>query len=161
MHSEKVVRRVFTISEEPRERLYECIIELAAGQAATAYLIVRSTIQLTEQARSVLLKLRAFEIAVKTVSQWPGTALSGGATAEMHQYRVDRELVQVLRTAAEGLYEWQQPELPEDLGFVRHDGSVSLASIAHEQDSYCELSQTEKEALLKRCPDLALVDTTP
>lgn len=49
----------------------------------------------------------------------------------------------VLADAATSLYAWRQPELPEDLAFLRADGSVVLATIAHERDAFMELAPHE------------------
>jgi hypothetical protein len=53
------------------------------------------------------------------------------------------------------LYEWRQPNYPEDLCLLRQDRSPWLVSIAHENDSYlCLSSGKEKEDIIINVPEL-------
>ncbi len=73
---------------------------------------------------------------------WPGTQLIG-ETAEIVTIAPTRMVTEVLADAAPGLYDWRQPALPEDLAFLRADGSVLLATITHERDAFMELAPHE------------------
>ena len=89
--------------------------------------------------------------------EWPGTLLAepeGGEGANIYQYRLIPESGQILKSVANGLYDWVRPELPEDLCLMRPGGSPWLVSIAHEKDSYLELTSEEKELLCRAIPDL-------
>jgi hypothetical protein len=52
----------------------------------------------------------------------------------------------------EGLYEWQQPERPEDLALLRRDGTPLLGSSAHERDGFLVLDEDELERLSLTLP---------
>jgi len=60
----------------------------------------------------------------------------------------------MLKTEAHGLYDWVQPNRPEDLCFLRSDETPWLATIAHEKDAYFELSGEEKQRLTKALPNI-------
>jgi len=98
--------------------------------------------------------LETEEVRHQPVREWPGTVLSGNRSATLHEYRCTGDLANLLSSLANGLYDWVEPQLPEDLGFLRLDGSTWLASIAHERDAFFELSRHELESLLSREPDL-------
>jgi len=148
------MRKVIDLLEEPRGEIYARLLGLAETEASEAYLIVRSSLPLSERAKAALEQLEPHQVAVRTTSAWPGTTLGGGS-ALMFMYRMSPALASTLRLAADGLYDWQQPDLPEDLGFIRPDGSVWLASIAHERDAYFELSDEEAKDLFDRLPELS------
>jgi hypothetical protein len=128
---------------------------VASEEAEAAYVVLRPTVPLAASASTVLHRLNDHEIARREVTEWPGTQLLLGATATLIQYRMSSRLADLLASMADGLYEWAQPNLPEDLGFLRDDGSTWLASISHERDSYVEMSRTEEERLLDHIPELS------
>jgi hypothetical protein len=151
---EVMARGFFSLRTEPRGHLYRLILQLAAEETTTAYLVVKPTISLGARGEAALKELGVHEKGRRMVSEWPGTRLVRGGTAELIEYRVSPPLLSQLASLADGLYEWLQPELPEDLGFLRADGSTWLASIAHEHDGYFELSEREHVDLTQRAPEL-------
>jgi hypothetical protein len=60
----------------------------------------------------------------------------------------------VLRRAANALYEWQQPDRPEDLAFLRDDDTPWLFSIAHEDEAFLVVTERELESTRARLPRL-------
>jgi hypothetical protein len=77
-----------------------------------------------------------------------------GHTASVSSYRLDPGLVEALAGAVAGLYQWRQPELPEDLCLLRPDGSPWLVTIAHERDGYFTLDDAERAALVAALPSI-------
>ncbi len=120
-------------------------------------LVIRSGADLHAQAARVLQQLEPFLVSCREESSWPGTTLVGH-TATVRRFRWCPETQDVLARAVEGLYRWREPRLPEDPCLFRPDGSVWLATIAHEHDGWFELSEDEKAALVQDVPGLALVD---
>lgn len=55
-------------------------------------------------------------------SEWPGTVLQGH-TATVWRYHLTVETAAIIKNAVSGLYDWLQPDLPEDLRLLRADGS--------------------------------------
>lgn len=58
--------------------------------------------------------------------------------------RIDGQLT--TRRYGYSLFDWHNRELPEDLHFMRSDGSLVLGSIAHESYAWAELSAPERVA---------------
>jgi hypothetical protein len=61
-----------------------------------------------------------------------------------------------LSRATEGLFDWVQPTLPEDLHILRTGGNPWLVTISRKEDGYFELSKEEKRLLVEEVPSLAL-----
>jgi hypothetical protein len=59
-----------------------------------------------------------------------------------------------LTKAADSIYAWRQPALPEDLCALRADDTPWLASIAHEGDAWLELTPDEQAVVTDALPDL-------
>ena len=74
--------------------------------------------------------------------------------ARIVNYQASSSVVQELETSTGGLYDWIVPHRPEDLGFRRRDGSVWLASIAHERDAWLELELNELKELHEAYPEI-------
>jgi len=78
------------------------------------------------------------------------------ASATILTYHLSSELLVILQTVTNGLYQWVQPELPEDLCFIRPDGEPILITIAHECDAYLDVTEPEAEDFVVMIPGLKL-----
>lgn len=138
---------------EPDGPAYRALLRASVGTATVAYLIVRDSIELKESARHAMARLGSWETSKEAVTEWPGTRLYGHV-ATRHQYPVSDAFIDALEVIADRLYAWEQPDLPEDLGFLRPDGSVWLGVIAHEREAFMDLSEAEYEDLRSVAPGL-------
>ena len=101
--------------------------------SAEALLVVRGGMRLDPSGERVLARLDPFVRRREKARSWPGTQLVGrGHNATVMRYRFGKEVVGILIDAADGLFDWTQPELPEDLCLMRSKGSPWLTTIAHE-----------------------------
>jgi hypothetical protein len=76
-----------------------------------------------------------------------------GGTALVREYTLSDEVISVLQTSVNGLYEWGG-DLPEDLSLVRSNGEALMFGISHEQDGGLVLYPEERARLLSACPGL-------
>jgi hypothetical protein len=152
----ELTKKSLRFTAQPRGNIYRSLLQAAVEQAASGYLVIRDSVELSTSAQECLLRLQPHLISEVTVSEWPGTQLIS-ATARKLVYQSSASLAQVLGTCADGLYDWMQPNLPEDLGFFRQDGSVWLGSTAHESDAWLELEARELTALIAACPEIARI----
>jgi len=90
----------------------------------------------------VLQALSPHLLGVEQARVWPGTELSD-SLATRHLFHLDERSLGILGDSAAGLFEWVNPGLPEDLHFLRLDGSTVLGSVAQEEDAWLELSDEE------------------
>jgi hypothetical protein len=77
----------------------------------------------------------------------PGTILVGGE-ATVFRFKRSTVVRDQIVGASNHLYGWRQPHPPEDLGFLRKDGSAILTSSSHEGEAYLTLTEAERRVLL-------------
>ncbi len=116
-------------------------------------LLVELDFDLSERGHSVLRSLEPHLIEKKREKRWPGTVLLN-SEATVLRFNLTRESMRVVSRATDHLYGWRQPELPEDLCLLRGDGTEWLASIAHEDDGYFNLSDDEFRSLCTTIPQI-------
>jgi hypothetical protein len=141
------------IIREPRDEVLCRLIRAVARHASSVLLIERDECGLGESGRSLLVRLKPYLAEEKRTASWPGTKLLG-REATMYRYAVNDEVVGELTAAASGLFAWRQPMLPEDIAFLRQDGSVVLASICHEHDAFLEITDEEHRSLSSAVPEI-------
>lgn len=133
--------------------MYRELLQQAQRHAARALVVVRREEQLSDSARAALKALAPFGVEERITDHWPGTVLYG-STARVKEFQLSGGAVGVLSTAAVGLFDWLHPNLPEDLCFLRADGTTWLTSIAHEHDAFLELSEAELDDLRQASPTI-------
>jgi hypothetical protein len=137
-------RHTLDMTLKPSGDLYELLIEALAPLAALVGMVIRSDkVQLGPQAQDLMRDLTPYLVHVDELSTWPGTVLLGEHRSKVYQYRLVPEVVTLILSSASSLYQWVNPDLPEDLHFLRADGSTVLGSVAQEEDSWIELEDLE------------------
>jgi len=149
-----MTRSTFSLTSEPAGVLYRALLQEAIATAAVGYLIVRTGANFDQTARDLQNRLRRETTVRRNVAEWPGTTLLAGGRATMTEYRCSTRLFDALISVTDRLYGWLYPRLPEDLGFLRSDGSVWLATIAHEAQGFMSLTPAEHDDLARRLPEL-------
>ena len=147
----------YFIRKQPRGDVYRALLDYGARQSAYLLLVVQKGMALSSEGQQLLEQLTAFEIDDVESDRWPGTQLLG-RTAHVYRYSVNYFTIEVVKNAVLGLYDWVQPERPEDLALLRADESPWLASIAHERESYLEITPEERQELLAAVPGLLLYE---
>ena len=147
--------KTYTVRSEPRGDEYRSLIDCASKTCAIALVVVRPTIALSKQGSSVLGRLEPYLQNRSEEAEWPGTRLESGC-ASIFRYRLTRECQDILKGSARSIYEWHQPDLPEDLCFLRLGGEPYFVSISHEHDSYFVLSDQERRDIADGAPSLSL-----
>ena len=135
--------------------MYRRLVELTVNRTSFAYVVVRADGIGESGVLRALKILRPEEIGQRSATEWPGTRLLSAEPAMLVQYRCSTSLASLLFGLTTGLYDWAHPRLPEDLGFLRADESVWLASIAHERDAFMEMSDDEWQELADQHTDIA------
>ncbi len=132
---------------------YGCILDYASTVCGSLSLVVRTSLMLSASGYLVLEKLNPFLVEISEVNKWPGTILLGG-TASLYKFAYNRESGTLLKEVASNVFDWIQPDFPEDLCLYRPDGSVWLTTISHERDAYLSVTSIETEEIKLICPDL-------
>jgi len=149
-------RRTYTITHEPRAKLYRAILKEARRHCDRFSLVQRSEGTFDESATRILESLRPYLRDERSVSEWPGTVLLGGR-ATLREYEMQEATEAILERAATGLYDWRQPSMPDDPVFWRRSNGPWLVTIAHERDGYFEITPAERDELLRVIPSLSAV----
>jgi hypothetical protein len=116
-------------------------------------MVQRNNLELSPAGQKLLATLEPFLLERKQAPSWPGTTLLNDQ-ATVLRFGINDSVMEDLRNASDGLFGWQQPKLPEDLAFLRDDGTAMLGSICHEHDAYLDLSDEEYQDLLRSVPEI-------
>jgi hypothetical protein len=149
-------RLCFTFGEEPTGQVYYDLIDFAltTQKCKYAFLVGSSRTALHESGRQALASLYPFLIEAVEVSEWPGTKLLGNRKVQLYKYNFGLDFANQLKVLSYRLYQWQHPDLPEDLSFMINDKLPWLFTIAHERDAVLCLEPDELEEI-RRLPFLA------
>jgi len=142
---------MYNFLQEPRDHEYRTLVEFTARISNFVVLVVRDEVQLSARGKELLDELNKNAAQVRRGDAWPGTQLHG-RVATIFEFRLVPQVVHALAHEVRGLYEWCQPAMPEDLGFLREDRSELLGSISHEADAFANYSQAEYDELCARAP---------
>lgn len=144
---------------EPRGQEYVQLLIWLAARFDQALLVRRLGQPIHGSGLDLLNRLEPHLIEKTLSSEWPGTVLVGHE-AEVIRFKLNDMSLRILLRSAHGLFEWQQPELPEDLSVLRNDGAAVLLSIAHEELWVLALTDRELSQLEAEAPSVfaALVD---
>lgn len=138
---------------EPRDRLYFELLDFAFEECGFFLLVTdRENRQLSPQGKKVLDELFPYLSREELRSEWPGTVLINNKVP-VYTYHFTPESSKILKKVASRLYQWQRPELPDDLCLLRPDETPWLVTIGHENDSYFVLTEEEKIRLFRAIPD--------
>lgn len=139
-------RRTYELIDEPVGREYRNLVEAALAEGATGMLTVGSG-DMSESGRQVVEALHP---------HLAGAPLRGPG-GSLLRFQMGEASSAVLLSAADRLFAWRRPALPDNLCFFRSDGGPWLVTIAAERLGYIELTQLERVRLAHHAPQLASV----
>jgi hypothetical protein len=143
-------RNLYPLVGIPKDELYRGLIDAALEVCPEFLLVLRQQVRLEVRAENVLARLQPKLLKAEMSTRWPGTELLFGDRAEIRHYRLDAESALVLKDAAKSLFDWIHPELPEDLCFMRPDGTPWLITTAHEHFADLSISSDERATISLR-----------
>jgi hypothetical protein len=147
-------RDSYTFSVEPRSEMFADLLICGLSYCSAGLLVVRPSLGLSDKAQAFLKDLAPFITGVDEASSWPGTDLLHG-NATIYRFSFVERVHDLIRSVSEGLYDWRQPLLPEDLCLLRADGEPWLISISHEGDAAVLITGDERTEIEQSFPDLA------
>lgn len=149
----------YTITQEPVGPVYHGLLGHAAAKGYLGLLVVGSELPLSPEGQNVLRELTPFIRQIIPSSEWPGTQLLG-TTALVHYFTLCQAAALILQRSSDRLFQWLQPDLPEDLCLLKSLDEPWLVSISHERDAYLLLEEPELPELLKEIPGLKTTITS-
>lgn len=147
------MRLVFDVLQEPRGEVLHVLFRALAPRSSSILMVLRDDLGLSQTGQGLLSRLQPHLLERTQGSEWPGTKLLDDE-ATILRFASSDGVLNELMIASEGLYGWCQPDLPEDLAFIREDGTAILTSICHEHDAYLAISDDEYQSLVVSVPNL-------
>ena len=135
------MKKTETVTTDSLERISSALLPIADSFS----FVVREETEISDRAMELVQDLSIYLIKKEKVNEWPGTILLDGA-AEIYIYNLNRESAFLLSKYDNELFNWIQPDLPEDIVFYKN-GTEIFVSITHERDAYFELEKSELEEL--------------
>lgn len=148
-----MARSNFRVLREIDGNRYRDLLSAAQRVCDSFMLVVRPDLRLSRGAQALIENLTPHLIEESKRSEWPGTRLMG-QTARCLTFRFTGAAHDSIEAAVHDLYDWRQPELPEDLSFYAK-GETWFFSMTHEREAYFRLEQEEYVELISRFPSLA------
>jgi hypothetical protein len=143
----------FEIVREPRGRAFKDLIAHSLT-SCDEFLIALTHRQLSDHAQDTLKELNQYLITCEEVTEYPAGVLPWG-TIQVCRYLLSPGSAQVLQNAATGLYDWVEPDLPNDLCLMR-GRDPWLITMASDRLAVI-ISESSDIALLKaRIPSITL-----
>lgn len=139
----------YTIKNKITKEQYHEIIRYSLNTCTSFQLVIRKSIINNNSVNKILKDLHSFFINKTESSEWPGTKLTS-EQASIFVFQLNNISARILIESTDGLFEWIQPDLPEDLCLIRSNGIPWLITISHEKDAYFNISPEEK-VILQNC----------
>lgn len=148
-------QHTFTFVTNPAGPVYDELLAAGLHGASELCLMMQPRKNTSSQCRAVLARLESFLARAEDISAWPGSQLHSGYFSTRYVYAVNDQVIDIVRAAADSLFDWINPDLPEDPHFLRADGATWLGSTTHEEYAWLELSDLEWVDLSARWSELA------
>jgi hypothetical protein len=142
---------IYNFMQQPIGDIFYNLLDYGITNCDKAILVVKNKNNLSNQGKKVLSILDDFLIEKKDMSEWPGTILYN-SVALVYKYTYNTDFVKHIKKLSSSLYDWQQPDHPDDLSLIRPDLSPWLISTSHEYDSYLMMSSEEYKRLINWFP---------
>jgi hypothetical protein len=140
---------MFKLYQNPQNKEYQQLIELAFNFCDTFHLVIRRDMGKIRELKKFLSnpKIESSLIERKKDSEWASTTLDGKKAYIYYYNTKNPETKNFIIDSANSLFSWQQPDFPEDLSFFK-DGKVWMSTSSHEKECYIyPTSQNEVDQL--------------
>lgn len=134
------------IYDNPRDDAYRALIDYAVKKCTKFILVEVKCISSSNNVKKVLNALEPYLINKIKSDRWPGT-ISGSDDNLVYTYEFNEKSAKILKEAANSLFSWIQPNLPEDLSFITEDDKEWLVNTAHENMASLEIAEEEAKLL--------------
>ncbi len=153
------MNHTYEFSSEPRGATWRALIDRAV-EVCQSFQVIIPPFKVEHEAQLELLaEFAPFQLGRYRVDEWPGTRLLD-ETAILLRFRLNRDSADLLKESLGGPFHLGHLNAPEDLAFLREDGSVWFASVTHESMAWLELSPTEAPEILMALPEVKLASSS-
>ena len=149
-------RNAHSLKRELRGALYQSLLEYALNTCTFASVTVRPELSLSKKGREAVDLINNFRCNQEDKKSTPWAQIFD-SQADTVMFRYTPESLSSLFWISTRIYQWQQPDLPEDLCLLRPDKSELLVTNAHARSSYLVMTREEKLALVSQIPKLSKI----
>ncbi|KYH32051.1 hypothetical protein CLTEP_22960 [Clostridium tepidiprofundi DSM 19306] len=143
------------IQTNPEGNTYYNLLDIAFDTCDTFIFVIRKDMDSNDSIFNIIDMLKESLIEMKEESKWPGTKLLED-TAYVYYYKADDNAKKIIKDISNSLYEWVQPNFPEDLSFIK-DEKNWLINMAHEKQAYIITEDLDLVTKIKSIKDLDVV----
>ena len=147
-------RKIYSLDSEYMGRNLESVLKAGLQDATMLLLVLRTPIASHLDCFQLLADLEPWFLFERRDLRWPGTQVFPSQESEENHRSISQRYYQFNPTVAEILvnqhrciWDWRQPDWPEDLCLLRPDGTPWFVSIVHEKDTYLKLGDSEYDML--------------
>jgi Leucine-rich repeat (LRR) protein len=147
------------IYNNPKGEAYRRLLDVAASHCSSFVLVERWQLKRDTAVQSVFEKLKPHllkKIGTSESGEHRKLNIAYTQDAWLYFYDCNPQSIEILKSSADSLLDWQHPNLPEDLSFLDHDGNEWLVNIAHEEMMHLRISEEMAERLSREIQGLFL-----
>lgn len=144
----------YRIVGEPRGESLEAILAQSLD-VCDGFLFALTDMHRSGHAEQLIADMEPFLISRIETNEYPAATLPWG-TVTVCRYRLTATSVRTLGEATSRLYDWQEPDLPNDLCLMRGD-EAWLITMASDRVAILALEEAERSALCAAVSKLKLV----
>lgn len=108
--------------------------------------VIREDLGINNRIDETINRLSPFLIKKEIVNEWPGTKLLIDS-ATLYKFHLNRQTITILISTEPYLYNWINPNLPEDIVLYNDDKPIFI-SITHENFAYITKSNIVKNSIM-------------
>lgn len=151
------------IYNNPKGQAYRQLLDYAANHAPVFVLADRYDLSRHGSCFEVFEKLKPYlikkELTKLSHKKRPRHSIDYTYNSYIYYYECNEQSLEILKSVANSLLDWQHPHLPEDLCFLDHEENDWLINIAHESIMQIRISEEEAEKLSQKIRGLFLTGT--
>ena len=144
----------YRIVREPRGEVLRSLLAYGATRCES-FLVALTDMRRDEEAERVLSALDPFRVRREETNEYPAGKLPWG-TITVETYSLNPASLEIVSSATDHLYGWQEPELPNDLCFLI-EGDPWLTTIASDRVAIISETRQGITALCSAIPTLRVL----
>jgi hypothetical protein len=136
------MRTLIHLASEWSSREIQLLVNAALHVPCPSFVLVVRT-DMNIPGMSFLIELEPYLTSKRRQDRWPGTITFELPLPLVCKYELTPSSASILASRLSSPWVLQTPQFPEDLSFLRADGTVWFASISHERDAYFSVDEQE------------------
>jgi hypothetical protein len=128
---------------------YKDFIKFAINNSERFILVERNDMDKGSNIALLLKALDPYLISIEYGNEWPGTNLMGN-NAKIYYFNSHSQCSEILLKFSNSIFSWVQPNLLEDLCFLKENNNPWIVNVAHEYELlFINLTANEYDTLKK------------